>query len=71
MTSEHTTEDLRDLLDDLYRTDRWSRRLTEWVASRVADGPQAKGEMVLRPRDVGVLLRRTGGGHDWLSARRG
>ena len=45
--------------------------IAERIASGVADGPQAEGEVVLGPWSVGVLLRRTGGGHDWLSVRRG
>ena len=44
--------ELTELADDLVRRDRWTNRIAEWVAAGIADGPEAKREVVLGFRSV-------------------
>src|SRR5204862_3678320 len=47
--------ELGELAHDRRRRQRRPDRLTEWIASGIADGPEPEGEVVLRPWLIAVL----------------
>ena len=49
--------ELGELVDDLHGAYLRPRRFAEGIASGIAHGPQAEGEVVLRSGRVGVLCR--------------